>query len=347
VLASVSRRLQLDASFDADASTVSHRGIDVTSDAGGELGKGSAVGRYELLAPLGSGGMAEVWRARPRRPGTKGVVRDVAIKIARRACALDLESRRMFHAEAAIGAAIHHANVVDVLELGETRGRPFLVMSLVDGPTLSRLLASGPPVPVEIAVAVIGDVLRGLHAAHEARQTNGASFDLVHGDVSPQNVLVGADGLARICDFGVARLGLTRPPRTECLLAGKVSYFAPEQAMGEPLDRRVDVFAAGVILWELLAAAPLFRSSSRDRTLENVLVAPITHPSDVRSVAPRALGDVAMRALSREPSERFATSRAFGQALAAAARAVGLAPSIDDVAAFVEARAANAPPTRT
>jgi serine/threonine-protein kinase len=321
--------------LEPEQTTVSELSLGIPRAKVIELASGTTVGPYELLAPLGAGGMSEVWRARRRRGGAERVVRGVAVKVARLDCSSDVEGRRMFHREAEIGATIHHANVVDVLELGVSGGRPYLVMSLVEGPSLAQL-AHRTPLPWSITVAVLGDILRGLHAAHEARGENGDPFELVHCDVSPQNVLVGVDGLARICDFGVARVGRLPERRTGAIVAGKTSYFAPEQAMGERLDRRVDVFAAGVVLWELLTGSRLFRSGSRGETLANVLFATIRHPTSVRSSVPRALGDVAMRALARDRSKRFPTARAFGIALASAARSTGLAPSIDDVAAFVE-----------
>jgi serine/threonine protein kinase len=231
------------------------------------------VDRYELVAEIASGGMATVFLA--RLSGVGGFQRMVAIKRLHPHLAGDQEFVDMFLDEARLAAGIHHPNVVSILEVGASPRGYYLVMEYIEGDTLARLLAraatSSQRVPEPIVIRVVLDMLAGLHAAHELKDEAGQPTSLVHRDVSPQNLLVGVDGVCRITDFGVARAATRLAGTRVGQLKGKIAYMAPEQALGQTdLDRRADVFAAGIVLWEVLAGRRLFKSENEAATLSRV-----------------------------------------------------------------------------
>lgn len=296
------------------------------------------IDRYELIGEIASGGMATVFLA--RLTGLGGFQRFVALKRLHPHLATEKDFVRMFLDEARLAAGIHHPNVVPILEVGAGRVGYYLVMEYVEGETLARLLAraasTGVKLPIEIAIRIGLDTLAGLHAAHELKDESGAPTNLVHRDVSPQNVLVGADGIARITDFGVARaasrLGDTRVGQ----LKGKIAYMAPEQASGvEELDRRADVFAAGIVIWEALAQRRLFKAQNEAATLSRVMNEPVPSLSAYSKEVPRDVGLAVMRALERNPARRYSTCAEFGDALESAAQANGLVGSSRDLAGYV------------
>lgn len=277
------------------------------------------IGRYELVAEIASGGMATVYLA--RLVGMGGFLRLLALKRLHPHLARDAEFVQMFLDEARLAALIHHPNVVSIQEVGESDGAYFLVMEYVEGDTLAQLLsqanADGANVPPGVAVRVMLDVLSGLHAAHELRDEQGQLTGLVHRDVSPQNILVGVDGISRITDFGVARAQSRLASSTRVgQLKGKIAYMAPEQASGEEgIDRRADVFAAGIVLWEVLTGRRLFKAENEAATLWRVVSEPIAPPSRyVFELDPR-LSAVCMKALERDPSRRYQTCGEFADAL--------------------------------
>ncbi len=228
------------------------------------------VDRYELIGEIASGGMATVYLA--RLTGVGGFQRFVAMKRLHPHLAGEAEFVEMFLDEARLAAGIHHPNVVPILEVHASPIGYYLVMEYIEGDTLARLLArsasKGQRLPVPIVLRVMLDTLAGLHAAHELRDDHGDPVHLVHRDVSPQNVLVGSDGVARITDFGVARAASRLTATRVGQLKGKIAYMAPEQAAGvEELDRRADVFSAGIVVWEALASRRLFKAENEAATL--------------------------------------------------------------------------------
>ena len=280
------------------------------------------VDRYELVGELASGGMATVFLA--RLSGVGGFQRFVAMKRLHPHLANEKEFVEMFLDEARIAARIHHPNVVPILEVGASPVGYYLVMEYIEGDTLARLLARaaqrGKRIPIPIALRIAVDTLSGLHAAHELRDDTGDPVNLVHRDVSPQNVLVGVDGIARITDFGVARAASRLTATRVGQLKGKIAYMAPEQAAGEEtLDRRADVFAAGIVIWEELAAKRLFKAENEAATLSRVMTEPVPPLSVIVPGLSLQLSNVVMRALERDPNKRFATCAQFGDALEAAA----------------------------
>ena len=231
------------------------------------------LGRYRLLFRIAAGGMAEVYVGAQR--GERGFRKLVAIKRMLPHLGTDEHFVQMFLDEARIAADINSPHVVPTLDLGvDENDAPFLVMELIVGLSLAQLLRSvfarGERVPVAIAVEILAQAADGLHDAHEARSATGVPLGIVHRDISPQNVLLGTDGRARITDFGVAR-ALNRLTRTNTgELKGKFAYFSPEQANAAELDARADVFALGVVAWETLAAQRLFATENPLTTLEAV-----------------------------------------------------------------------------
>ena len=263
------------------------------------LNPGDRLGAYEILEHLRAGGMASLYRA--RRVGAAGFARDVAIKVVHPHLALDPTFTRMFVDEALLAARIQHANVVQVEELGKHSSTYFLVMALVRGHSLAQLKARleerGERLSSELCVQIAVAVADGLHAAHETRDEHGALLGVVHRDVSPQNILVGDDGHVLLIDFGIAKARGRMRETASGEVRGKVRYMAPEQARGEPLDRRADVFALGLVVWELLAGRRYFGELS-----DTEVLAKLGRPLELPSVGDAKLDAVLARALAYDAS---------------------------------------------
>jgi len=278
---------------------------------------GRRLDRYELITEIASGGMATVYLARLQ--GTGGFQRLVAIKRLLPQLADDPEFVEMFLEEARIAAQIHHSHAVPILEIGSSPRGYYLVMEYIEGVTLAqlahRVAQTGLPMPRKIALRIILDALSGLHAAHELTDESGRPLGVVHRDVSPQNILVGVDGAARLTDFGVARTTAHVADTKLSALKGKVAYMAPEQIRREAIDRRADLFAMGVILWEVLAGRPLFRADTKLDTIERVLNALVPRLRDTVFGISDELDELATRALSRSPGERFQSAVEMAEAI--------------------------------
>lgn len=279
------------------------------------------VGRYVVHAEIAAGGMATVHVG--RLLGPVGFTRTVAIKRLHPQFAKDPEFVAMFLDEARLAARIRHPNVVPVLDVVAEGSELFLVMDYVEGESLSRLIGNasrrGEVPPARIAATIVAQMLHGLHAAHEALDERGQPLGIVHRDVSPQNVLVGVDGSARVLDFGVAkaigRASFTR----EGELKGKLPYMAPEQIRrGGQVTRRTDIYSAGVVLFEALTATRLFHGDGEGEIFSAVIEGATEPPSSIESTVPPALDAIAMKALSRDPLIRYATAREMALALEAA-----------------------------
>ncbi len=296
------------------------------------------IDRYELVAEIASGGMATVYLA--RLSGVGGFQRFVAIKRLHPHLAAENEFVEMFLDEARLAAGIHHPNVVPILEVGASDRGYYLVMEYIEGDTLARLLAraasAGSRLPPEVGIRIILDMLAGLHAAHELKDDMGQPTELVHRDVSPQNILVGIDGISRITDFGVARAATRLTSTRTGQLKGKIAYMAPEQATGQPdVDRRADVFSSGIVLWEVLAARRLFKSENEAATLSRVISEPIPPLDEFAPGLDPQIAEVCMKALDRDPAKRYETCAQFADALERAATAAGTLSASRDIAAYV------------
>ena len=260
------------------------------------------IGEFRLIEKIASGGMGAVFLARDRRN------RPVALKVLHRQLATDSEQLNMFLDEIHIGSALSDPHVVST-RLGAREPRPFLVMDYVDGVTLAQLRRHR-PLSTTTAVQIIRDVLKGLDAIHNLHSEHGEFLEVVHRDITPDNILVGRDGLARICDLGVAKARERLAATSGLSLKGKLPYMAPEYLRRSPVDCRVDLFAAGVCLWEALAHQSLFRGGSAEETIGNVLSSAVLPPSEFRSGAEH-LDRIVLRALERNPQRRFQSATEF------------------------------------
>ena len=299
----------------------------------------SRVGRYEILGPLARGGMAEVVVA--RATGIGGFERPVAIKLVHGYLSDEAFERDLLE-EAKLCARLRHPNIVSVIDVGEESGRMYLVMDYVEGESMAGLARaasrSGRPIPAAIGLRMMLDLLAALHHAHELRDESGHALDVVHRDVSPQNLLIGTDGIARLADFGIARAA-SRPSATASgTLKGKFSYMSPEQAAAAPVDRRTDVWAAGVMLWELLAGARLFTGESQEILLRIHTSVPPRISSVVPGV-PRSLDDAVASALEPRLEHRCTTARALATKIMDAAKEGTDVASHDQVADYVRSLA--------
>jgi serine/threonine protein kinase len=283
-----------------------------------DIRPGQTVGRYEFLVPIAQGGMAAVWAARQR--GSRGFSKTVAVKTMLPTISDDPRFEQMFLDEARIASRIRHPNVVEILDLGEQDDVLYLVMEWVDGEPLSLVRFTAveeAPFPLQIAVKIVTDACAGLHAAHELVDEDGKTVGLVHRDISPQNILVGYDGAVKLVDFGVAKTGGRTAETTNAgQVKGKPPYMSPEQALGKPVDRRTDLFALGIVLYQLTTGRHPMRGETDVATLHNIVSSqPVLPPGVFNSACPIQLERVIMKALARDPDQRFQTARDFELAL--------------------------------
>ena len=292
------------------------------------------LGRYELLGQLATGGMAEIHLA--RLAGEAGFEKLVVVKRLLPELVGSRAFVAMFLDEGKLVARLDHPNICEVHELGKDGGDYFLVMPYLSGVPVTALIAR-PRDPdrtaqLRVAAGVIAQACAGLHHAHELTGADGAPLHLVHRDVSPSNLFVTTSGVVKVLDFGIAKV--RGAAETEVgTVKGKSEYMAPEQILGEPLDRRCDVFALGIVLFELATHQRLFKRGSEYLAARAILEEPIPRADEVDPAIPTALADVIARALSRAPSDRFPDARALSSALSHA-----LAPATaDEIAAALTA----------
>lgn len=283
----------------------------------GEIKPGQTIGRYEFLIPIAEGGMASVWAARMN--GTRGFQKTLAIKMMLASLSDNPQFEQMFLDEASIASQIHHPNVVEIFDLGEENDVLYLVMEFVDGEPLSTIFRSAQRksgMPLGVAVRIVADACAGLHAAHELVDDDGKLVGLVHRDVSPQNILVTYDGNVKIVDFGVAKAeGRSSEKTMAGTVKGKAPYMSPEQALGQEIDRRTDVFAMGIVLYHLTTGKHPFRAENDILTLHNIIEKPPPKPSEVVPNYPKPLEAAVMKALEKSPGKRFQSCAEFEAAL--------------------------------
>ncbi|MBL9023844.1 MAG: protein kinase [Myxococcales bacterium] len=275
-----------------------------------------SIGRYQVFGAFASGGMASVHLG--RMTGSAGFAKTVAIKQLHASFAEEPAIVSSILDEARLASRIQHPSVVATLDVVVDGADILLVLEYVHGESLAKLLrATDAAPPLAVVNGILASALHGLHAAHEATTETGEPLGIVHRDVSPQNILVGADGLARVLDFGIAKARGRLQTTREGQVKGKLAYMAPEQIRLGEVGRATDVFAAGVVLWEALTGERLFAGENEGHVMMKVLEAPIPPPSSRRPEIPSALDDVVMRALDRDPSKRWPTARDFALALEA------------------------------
>ena len=301
----------------------------------------SESGRYDKLAEIASGGMATVYLARAH--GVGGFERLVAVKEMHPHLAKEPEFVAMFLDEARLAARIRHPNVVATHDVTETdEGALSLVMEYIEGPSLQQILKRAvrqkERVPLDVGLRIFLDSLAGLDAAHELDDEQGVPLRLVHRDVSPQNILVSTDGIAKLTDFGVARAESRLSNTRTGMVKGKVPYMAPEQIRSKPLDRRTDVFAAGAVLWEILAGRRMVKAESEVAMMYQITEGAPVSPREVVRELPERVAEVCVKALEKNPDDRYPSAAAFAEALEAAARADGVdVANHRAVAAYVRA----------
>jgi serine/threonine protein kinase len=296
------------------------------------------LGRYEVVKHLAQGGMAEVFLARAK--GIEGFERHVVIKRIREEQAHDEMHVQMFLDEARLAASLHHQNIVQVHDIGEEQGEYFFVMEYVHGEDVRKLLTEvssrAERVPLEHVITIVTAAAAGLHHAHEQCGPNRAPLGIVHRDVSPANILVGYDGGVKVADFGVAKAAHRTFETESGARKGKVAYMSPEQCIGMPVDRRSDVFALGIVLYESLTVRRLFKDDNDFLTMTAIVQGQIPPPSTVWPQIPPELEAIVMKALAPSPDDRYATADHMRLALEAFAAGIGLRTSSTTLADYMK-----------
>jgi serine/threonine protein kinase len=269
------------------------------------------LGRYQLVRHLASGGMADLWLA--RATGIEGFERHVAIKRIRKEQARDGRFVQMFLDEARLAASLHHNNIATVHDIGQTQGEYFFAMEWVHGEDLRKILmhasAREQHLPIEHVMTIVLAATAALHYAHEHKS------QIVHRDVSPANIIVGYDGNVKVVDFGIAKAAHRTKETQSGALKGKVAYMSPEQCVGQPVDRRSDIFSLGIVLYELVTVRRLFKAANDFLTMSAIIHGDIPPPSTIRPGVPREIEAIIMKALSPEPADRFRTAEEMRTAL--------------------------------
>ncbi len=311
------------------------------SDDHGELQFGSAAsgtgafvaGKYRIFGTLGRGGMADVFLAAAL--GAAGFNKLVVVKKLREARADDPSFVNMFLDEARLAARLNHPNIVHTYEIGEQSDGYFIAMEYLEGQQLNRVANEmrrrGEPMAPAMAAHLMAEALLGLHHAHEMKDYDGRRLEIVHRDVSPQNLYVTYDGQVKVLDFGIAKAAMNITQTQAGVTKGKFSYMAPEQAIGDDVDRRSDVFALGIVLWELLAGERLFHGSSAV-ALQKLLNLEIPAPSSRNPLVSAALDAIVLKSLRRDPQERFQSAQEMSNALQDQVYASGRVIRHEDVA---------------
>src|SRR4051812_30645082 len=277
-----------------------------SSDASARVQAGQLIGRYRLLFPIAAGGMAEVWAAKPEG---SGISRAVALKLVRPEFAVEAEYARMFIDEAVVASAIRHPNICETYELGRDENLLFMVMEWVAGDTLSGLMRGSAltPLPLEIAVRICAEACAGLHAAHEAKDGEGNTLGVVHRDISPPNILVSVNGHVKVSDFGIAKAANQLHARTRTgEIKGKLAYIPPEQVLGHGIDRRVDVYAMGCVLYVCTLGRRPFGSGGE--ALGKIVRGLYKKPRELEPDYPEELERIIMRALASDRELRYQTA---------------------------------------
>jgi tRNA A-37 threonylcarbamoyl transferase component Bud32 len=298
-------------------------------------------GKYSILGHLATGGMAEVYLA--RQTGLEGFEKTVVIKRVRPELLADREVTDSFLDEARLVATLQHPNIAQVYEIGIVNDTYFLVMEYVPGGDVRQLMersvAAGQPIAIDDAIYIVIQACVALHYAHEKRGPDGERLDIIHRDVSPSNVLLSHDGAVKVCDFGIAKTtSRTTTETARGALKGKSAYMSPEQCQAGELDRRSDIFTLGILLYELSTLTRAFHAPSDFEMLRTIIERPVTPPSRRAAHYPRELERIVLRALAKDPAERYPTAQAMQLDLEELAREHKLALSSVNIARLVGER---------
>jgi eukaryotic-like serine/threonine-protein kinase len=297
--------------------------------------------RYQIIERIASGGMAEVYRG--ESAGIEGFRKKVAIKRVLPKLSQNREFINMFLDEARLGAYLNHSRCVQVFDIGQGGGSHFIVMEYVDGADLKHVLEflaeHGQLMRVEVACAIALGIAEGLAYAHQARDFADRPLEIVHRDISPQNVLMTRFGEVKLVDFGLAKASSHLTEEDEDIVKGKFGYLAPEITHGRPADRRVDIFAAGILLWEMLAGRRLFLGNTDLETFQLVRAAQVPDPRHIRKDVPDDVVRVLARALAPEPASRYSTADEFARDLSVVLMRLERPATYLDIADVVRATA--------
>jgi serine/threonine protein kinase len=298
---------------------------------------GRSIGRYRLVIPVGAGGMAQVWAA---RPATAGLARTVAIKLVLPEYSEDEEYERMFVDEAMVASAIRHPNVCETYELGRDGELLFMVLEWIAGDSLSGLLQQNgqlKPLTDALAARIVAEGCAGLHAAHEAVGPDGQALGIVHRDVSPPNIMISTQGHVKVSDFGIAKARYQLHSRTRTgEIKGKFAYIPPEQILGRAVDRRADVYAMGCVLY--IATLGLRPFGGGASALGKIVQGKFLKPSEIRANYPKTLEAIVLRALASKPEQRFSTAEDMRMALEEWLMEAGEVVTESDIAKIVKER---------
>ncbi len=302
---------------------------------GKALVPGDRLGRYQLIKRLAVGGMAEIFLARAQ--GIDGFEKLVVCKCILAERAGDQSWVDAFLDEARLAATLAHPNIAQVFDVGRERDLHFFTMEYVHGADLREVQSAAKgALPLEIAVAIVVGVASGLHYAHEQCDSAGRPLNIVHRDVSPSNVLISYDGAVKVVDFGIAKAAVRRAATRTGTIKGKAGYMSPEQCRGEALDRRSDLFAIGILLYQLTTGVVPFDEENEYAIIRRVVDEDVASPTTIRADYPPALEAICMRALRRSRDERYSTAQEMQVDLETFARDAGLNLSAIDVARYME-----------
>lgn len=296
-----------------------------------------SFGRYQLLEKIGAGGMAEVFKA--RMSGEQGFEKIVAIKRIVPHMATNAEFVTMFVDEAKLAAQLNHNNITHIYDLGKVDAWHYIAMEYVEGKDLRTLLKlakeRGFPLPAELALFIASKIANALDYAHRRPAADGSELNLVHRDVSPQNILISDEGDIKLCDFGIAKAASKVSTTISGALKGKLQYMSPEQAWGKRVDRRSDIFSLGSVLFEMLTGAPLFEGETDMSVLESVREGDVTTPSSRGAEVPRRVDQILLKALAKNPQERYQNASEFEKDLHAVLYTYQPSPGPADLAIYM------------
>ena len=313
--------------------------VRALSDSSTALQPGQRLDRYELICPITKGGMAQVWVARLH--GKHGFEKLVALKTILPEFADDARFQAMFLDEARIACAIEHPNVAQTLDLGEETGVLYIAMEWVDGEALSKLQrAVGSPMPLAIALRILADACSGLHAAHELRGRDGLLLNVVHRDVSPQNVMVTIQGVSKVIDFGIAKATNRQSEATNTgVMKGKPQYMAPEQALGLPVDRGADIWAIGAMLYQMITGYAPYQGDNQLALLHRLTSGQPYAP--LGPEVPQVVSTIVARCLQHQSADRYTTAADLQQDLEHAIEVIGRPASAKHVGAYLQKHLAD------
>jgi serine/threonine protein kinase len=310
----------------------------IPAGAGQLLGK--RLGKFEIVALLALGGTAEIYLA--RIGGAAGFEKYVVVKCLHDHLADDAEFVKMFLDEARLAAHLDHSNIVQTMELGNHEGRYYMVMEFLAGLSLAMIVRRAGErlpdarIPMPLVLNILAQSCAGLHYAHE-KAMNGRPLNIVHRDISPQNLVISFEGVVKIVDFGIAKAEMRETRTRSGTIKGKFAYMSPEQCVANNVDRRTDVFALGVIAHELLTGRRLFKRPSPYETYQAVIECDVKPPSELEPGGDPALDAVIMRALTKDKADRYPSAEAFGDALLGYLHYRGIGSGPGDVSRFFEA----------